>query len=69
MLTAFFWGYIITQVPGGWLATKLGGKHVLGIGMSISVLANILIPSAARLNKYFVIVLRFIMGLCHVSMA
>lgn len=28
VLSAFFYGYIVTQLPGGWLATKHGGKKV-----------------------------------------
>jgi MFS family permease len=30
ILGSFYWGYIITQIPGGWLAAKFGGKHVFG---------------------------------------
>ncbi len=28
ILGSFFYGYIVTQIPGGWLATKFGGKRV-----------------------------------------
>src|SRR5699024_5832019 len=26
LLSAFFWGYVVTQVPGGWMAERFGGK-------------------------------------------
>jgi len=26
VLSSFYWGYICTNVPGGWLATKIGGR-------------------------------------------
>ncbi len=28
ILGSFFYGYILTQIPGGWLATKFGGKRI-----------------------------------------
>lgn len=27
--SGFFWGYIVSQLPGGWLTTKFGGRKVL----------------------------------------
>ena len=30
ILGCFFWGYIITQIPGGYLGQKIGGKWPLG---------------------------------------
>jgi MFS family permease len=29
LLSAFFWGYVITQVPGGWTATRIGPRRVI----------------------------------------
>ncbi|XP_074653837.1 sialin-like isoform X2 [Tubulanus polymorphus] len=62
VLSAFFWGYIITQVPGGWLANKYGGKLVLGSGMALTALATLLLPVAARGSVHAVIFLRVVMG-------
>ena len=28
-LSAFFWGYLFSQIIGGYLATRFGGKRVL----------------------------------------
>ncbi|XP_074663225.1 sialin-like isoform X1 [Tubulanus polymorphus] len=63
VLSSFFWGYIITQFPAGWLADLYGSKIVFGVGVSLSSVATILLPVAARGHVYVAIFLRFIMGL------
>ena len=40
-MSAFFIGYVITQIPGGTLADKFGVKFVLSIGVLITGLASI----------------------------
>lgn len=67
MLASFFYGYIITQIPGGWLADRFGGKRVFGIAMAISGISNVLLPVCARLSYLSVFVLRVITGLATVS--
>lgn len=34
ILSSFFWGYIITQLPGGWMAKRYGGKVSFSITQS-----------------------------------
>ena len=34
ILGSFYFGYIVTQVPGGWLATRFGGKWVCAGGLT-----------------------------------
>lgn len=48
ILGAFFWGYMVTQIPGGILAEKYGGKYVLGIGILLTDFFSMLTPLAAR---------------------
>jgi MFS family permease len=52
---------------GGLLSGRYGGKHVLSAGLLVSSVATILIPSAVRLNKYLIIVLRVVVGAASVS--
>ncbi|XP_012943348.2 sialin [Aplysia californica] len=63
MLSAFFYGYIVLQVPGGWMAGRFGGKRVLGIGVLVTAIATVLLPVAARQDHRAVYALRVIMGL------
>lgn len=46
VLSAFFWGFSISPLPGGWLADRLGGKKVLGFGALWWSLCTILTPLA-----------------------
>lgn len=62
VLSSFFYGYITTQIPGGFLACVYGGKWVLGIGVLGAGLLNMLIPLIAH-NKPLVIVCRVLMGI------
>lgn len=67
VLASFFWGYVITQMPGGLLADKYGGKVTLGIGMLFSSIGTILTPLVARnYGPVALIVLRLIIGLAQV---
>lgn len=46
ILSTFFYGYIFTQIPGGWLANKLGGKRVFGYGILASSVLALITPAA-----------------------
>jgi len=61
VLSSFFWGYIILQLPGSWLAYRFGGKMVLGVGVLWTSIFTILTPIAAH---YFPLLLlcRFFTG-------
>jgi ACS family sodium-dependent inorganic phosphate cotransporter-like MFS transporter 5 len=47
VLGSFFIGYMFGQIPGGYLATKYGGKWVFGIGVFSTAILTILLPLAA----------------------
>ncbi|XP_069685198.1 putative inorganic phosphate cotransporter isoform X2 [Periplaneta americana] len=47
ILSSFFWGYIITHIPGGILAEKFGGKYALGLGILSTAVFTLLTPLAA----------------------
>lgn len=64
---AFYWGYVLTQVPSGWLAQRYGGKRVFGFLLLASSLSTALIPVAARTHLFLLLALRFIGGIGSVS--
>ncbi|XP_043644208.1 putative inorganic phosphate cotransporter isoform X1 [Drosophila teissieri] len=65
LLSSFFWGYVITQVPAGQLARKYGGKVMILSGLAICSVLNILTPICARIGGWqLVCALRVVEGLC-----
>ncbi|KAK7098468.1 sialin-like [Littorina saxatilis] len=64
ILGSFFWGYLLTQLPGGWLASRYGGKRVLGYCMCACSLLTLLMPIAARTDWRFLMGLRILAGIC-----
>ena len=67
VLGSFYWGYMVTQIPGGFFAARFGGKHVFGWFMLLCAVATLLSPVAARVSYVFLIVLRIIAGIGQVS--
>jgi ACS family sodium-dependent inorganic phosphate cotransporter len=54
VLSSFFWGYLLTQLPGGWLADRFGAKAVLGLGVVWWSFFTLLTPlTAASLTTLF----------------
>ncbi|RDX97649.1 putative anion transporter 6, chloroplastic, partial [Mucuna pruriens] len=45
--SSFFWGYALSQLPGGWLAKVFGGGTVLVVGVLIWSMATALVPFVA----------------------
>lgn len=46
--SAFFWGYSATQVPAGWLSTRIGGARILFAGVLLWSLGTLIAPPAAH---------------------
>lgn len=69
ILSSFFYGYVITQIPFGLLSKKYGSIYFLGVGMLINSVFGLLVPVAANLNIWALIAVRFIQGLGEVSNA
>ncbi|XP_059171323.1 sialin-like [Physella acuta] len=63
ILGAFFYGYIVTQLPGGWLASKFGGKNLFGFGVLCTSVLTIITPFAARFSVYMLIAVRVLEGI------
>jgi len=54
---------VITQLPGGILSDKYGGKWPLGYGLLITAIFALLTPWAARTHVYLLMFVRFVQGL------
>ena len=67
VLSAYFYGYILTQIPGGWLSFRFGGKIVLGLSMGIGSAITMLIPLSAQIHYWALIVCLFFTGAAHGS--
>ena len=63
VLSSFFIGYLLTQVAGGWLAERYGGKIVLGFGVVFWSLFTLLTPVAAAGGLTALLVARVLMGI------
>ncbi len=50
ILSSFFWGYTLLQIPGGWLADRFGGKRVLGAGVAWWSLCTMITPLARTIG-------------------
>ena len=62
-MSAFFYGYIVTQLPAGYWTNKYGGKLFFGFGIGLCAIFSLLIPLAEKLGPIFVILLRILQGL------
>jgi len=66
--SSFFWGYIVTQIPGGFLAAKFSPTKLFGTAIFLSSCLNLFLPLATSLSGEHgfgipVIAVRVIQGL------
>lgn len=65
VLSSFFWGYILTQIPGGQVAEKKGAKFVLLVSLLVSAIVAIITPVCTSLGGWEAMcALRVISGMC-----
>ncbi|XP_012875775.1 PREDICTED: vesicular glutamate transporter 3 isoform X2 [Dipodomys ordii] len=60
---SFFWGYIVTQIPGGFISNKFAANRVFGAAIFLTSTLNMFIPSAARVHYGCVMGVRILQGL------
>lgn len=60
IMSAFFLGYGITQIPGGWLADRFGGSKVINLGTVWWSIFTMLTPAGATI--FMMSIIRFLMG-------
>ncbi|XP_043464844.1 putative inorganic phosphate cotransporter isoform X4 [Leptopilina heterotoma] len=64
ILSSFYWGYVVTHLPGGMLAENFGGKYSLGLGILSTAIFTLVTPIAVEWRgSTALIVLRILMGL------
>ncbi|XP_053962207.1 putative inorganic phosphate cotransporter isoform X2 [Anastrepha ludens] len=64
ILSSFFWGYVVAQVPSGLLAKRFGGKIVLGVATALGSVITLLHPWAASGGNWqLVCTLRVFIGM------
>lgn len=62
VMSAFFLGYLVLQIPAGYLSDRFGGKWVLGLGVVFWSLFTLLTPAAAMSGVAVLLICRFLMG-------
>lgn len=45
--SSFFWGYMLTQIPGGYVTSRIGGRKILPGGVALWSAATAAVPFAA----------------------
>ncbi|XP_055698836.1 sialin-like [Phlebotomus papatasi] len=62
LLGSYFWGYLISALPGTWLVEKYGGKILITTSFALSVVVTALAPLFASWGFYAMYISRFITG-------
>ncbi|KAG2488999.1 hypothetical protein HYH03_012438 [Edaphochlamys debaryana] len=61
--SSFFWGYSATQLPAGWISTKIGGAKVLAAGVALWSFGTLIGPPAAQYSIVALCATRVLVGL------
>lgn len=64
--SSFFWGYLVTQVPGGFLASMFPANRIFGTAIACSSFLNLLVPGALNLDPLVIIFVRMMQGFVEV---
>lgn len=69
ILGSFFWGYVLTELPGGRMAEMIGARPVFGYSMLLASMVTLLTPLAAKMGYYCIIFSRVFLGFTLVSIS
>ncbi|KAH0948291.1 hypothetical protein HN011_011787 [Eciton burchellii] len=61
--SSFFWGYLVTQVPGGFLASLYPANRIFGAAIAISSFLNLLVPGALKVHPIVDMCVQVLKGL------
>ncbi|XP_038222637.1 sialin [Zerene cesonia] len=59
VLSCYFWGYFVSQIPGGRIAELFSAKWVMFFSVTINVVCTILTPVMAEAHYVAVVLMRF----------
>lgn len=62
ILGSFFWGYVLTELPGGRLAELVGGHRVFGHSMFWASVITLVTPVTAHMGYVPMVILRALLG-------
>ncbi|KAL0870930.1 hypothetical protein ABMA27_004758 [Loxostege sticticalis] len=62
LLGSFFWGYVLTELPGGRLAEVIGARRVFGYSTLLASVLTLLTPTAATLGFGWAVAVRVVLG-------
>ena len=62
VLSSFFIGYMLCMLLSGWLATRFGGKRLLGLAVIVWSVFTLLTPAAGALSLTALVAARIAMG-------
>ena len=65
ILGSFFYGYVITQIPAGYLAGQkiVSCKWLFGFGILFTSIFTVLMPLAAKTHYYLLLAIRVLEGM------
>ncbi|XP_014667998.1 PREDICTED: vesicular glutamate transporter 3-like [Priapulus caudatus] len=64
VLSSFFWGYMLTQIPGGYISRAVGGTRVFGYAMLMCTILTALTPVLAHAHYGLLVLARILEGAC-----
>lgn len=62
VLSSFYWGYALIQIPASIAAEIYGGKLMFGLSVAIPSVLTLCIPMAARTSLLDLMILRCVLG-------
>lgn len=65
--SSFFWGYLVTQVPGGFVASLYPANRIFGGAIAISSFLNLLVPGALKVSPVMDMLVQVMKGLVEAS--
>ncbi|XP_011178086.2 putative inorganic phosphate cotransporter [Zeugodacus cucurbitae] len=69
IISSFYWGYVVTQFPGGYLSRRFGAKIVMSIGVFGSSVCSLLTPFLVPWGGWQIYcVIRILQGLCQAAL-